>query len=247
MLNTLCTNALIAGVGYQEKPVSARTVKQVTDNLLGTRSTARGARPWWYLLVALGLVLLLCVLWLSPVGDTITTPPTITAVRESLLARLKAYIPSWAQGERPEKSSIAEHPQPINPPELPTETPPMETPPTETPPPSETPVVHTPSDKPLDRDPKSSASTDGPPSSGAPPEPTQDEPDDTGSFPLTISVSPGEDIADIALEIYGFANDELFDLIKQNNPDVADLKDIKVGDKLILPALPKALEKFRGS
>ncbi len=81
---------------------------------------------------------------------------------------------------------------------------------------------------------------------GSEPETIQQEPEDTGAFPLTISVSPGEDISDIALEIYGFANDELFDFIKENNPGVEDLNDIKVGDKLVLPALPKAFEKYRG-
>lgn len=89
--------------------------------------------------------------------------------------------------------------------------------------------------------------SDDPLRNGSQPETTQEEPEDTGSFPLTISVSPGEDISDIALEIYGFANDELFELIQQNNPDIPDLKAIEVGDKLILPALPKELEKFRGS
>ncbi len=83
---------------------------------------------------------------------------------------------------------------------------------------------------------------------GSQPEATPQEPEDASTgFPLTISVSPGENISDIALEIYGFANDDLFDLIKRSNPDIEDLKAIKVGDKLILPALPKSLEKFRGS
>ena len=95
----------------QEKPVSGRTVKQVTDNLLGTRSTSTGSRPWRYLLVALGIILILCILWLSPIGKHITTPPMIPATRESLIARLKGLVPSWAQVKPPDKDPIATPPR----------------------------------------------------------------------------------------------------------------------------------------
>jgi hypothetical protein len=70
---------------------------------------------------------------------------------------------------------------------------------------------------------------------------------DAATFPITISVSPGEDISSIAEEIYGFANDELFQLIQQSNPQIQDLKKIKIGDRIILPALPPAFDKFLGA
>ena len=65
------------------------------------------------------------------------------------------------------------------------------------------------------------------------------------TFPITISVSPGEDMASIAVEIYGFSNDELFSLIQKQNPNIPDLKNIKIGDRIILPALPREFDKFR--
>jgi hypothetical protein len=70
---------------------------------------------------------------------------------------------------------------------------------------------------------------------------------DAATFPITISVSPGEDISSIAEEIYGFANDELFELIQKSNPQIQDLKKIKIGDRIILPALPPAFDKFLGA
>ena len=101
VLNTLCTNALIAGVGYQEKPVSARTVKQVTDNLLGARSTSTGVHPGRYLFVILGLLLLLCLLWLSPIGKMVTTPSSIPEARALLIARLRSFVSSWGIFQSP--------------------------------------------------------------------------------------------------------------------------------------------------
>ncbi len=204
-----------------------------------------GSRPWCYLAIALGLILLLGALWLSPLGKNVSTGPTISAARESLLARLKGVIPPWGRVNPPdrEKPPIAENPKRVNPPEGTTDTPPVN-PITQPEPPShptsqdESPAVDTP---PLAQPPDNRLQPE------TQPQATQKEPDDTGSFPLTISVSPGEDISDIALEIYGFANDELFDLIKRNNPDIPDLNAIQVGDKLVLPALPPELEKFRGS
>ncbi|ETX08344.1 MAG: hypothetical protein ETSY2_05910 [Candidatus Entotheonella gemina] len=247
VLNTLCTNALIAGVGYQEKPVSTRTVKQVTDNLLGTRRTSTGLHPWRYLFVALGILLLLCILWLSPIGKYITRPPMIPAARDMLLTRFKGFMPSWIQAKLPKSDPmVSPAPEPIAPPAPE----PMAEPPEPIPPEPEPPVVSTSTQKPEDADPQpSTEQSDDPSRNGLQPEDIPEEPVDTedNGFPLTISVSPGEDISDIALEIYGFANDELFDLIKQSNPNVEDLKSIKVGDKLLLPALPKALEKYRGT
>uniref|UniRef100_UPI000B80218E ExeA family protein n=1 Tax=Candidatus Entotheonella palauensis TaxID=93172 RepID=UPI000B80218E len=247
VLNTLCTNALIAGVGYQEKPVSTRTIKQVTDNLLGTRRTSTGLHPWRYLFVALGILLLLCILWLSPIGKYITRPPMIPAARDMLLTRFKGFMPSWIQAKLPKSDPmVSPAPEPIAPPAPE----PMAEPPEPIPPEPEPPVVSTSTQKPEDADPQpSTEQSDDPSRNGLQPEDIPEEPVDTedNGFPLTISVSPGEDISDIALEIYGFANDELFDLIKQSNPNVEDLKSIKVGDKLLLPALPKALEKYRGT
>ena len=75
--------------------------------------------------------------------------------------------------------------------------------------------------------------------------PEPETPTQEATFPITIFVSRGEDMASIALEIYGFSNDELFSLIQQQNPDIPDLKKIKAGDRIILPALPPDFDKFR--
>jgi hypothetical protein len=71
--------------------------------------------------------------------------------------------------------------------------------------------------------------------------------DRQGFVAITIFVSPGEDISSIAEEIYGFANDELFQLIQQSNPQIKDLQKIKIGDRIILPAFPATFDKFLGA
>ncbi len=242
VLNTLCTNALIAGVGYQEKPVTARTIKQVTDNLLGPGSTAKGMRPWRYILAALGLLLLLVILWLSPLGKTVTPFPRLQTSRESVIARLKGIFPFLDAGEKNKTGSATNTPKSDVSPGSTTEITPDN--PTTLPAPA---VIPTSDNSPPGvANPTPVKTSDRPSQNGLEPQVPSKEPEDTGEFPLTISVSPGEDISDIAQEIYGFANEALFDLIKRNNPNIADLNAIKVGDKLILPALPKALERYRG-
>ncbi len=242
VLNTLCTNALIAGVGYQEKPITARTIRQVTDNLLWPRNTPKGARLWRYILAALAILLVLGLLWLSPLGKAITAPSMLPSARESIVARLKGLFPFLDSGEKPDTGSATDTPKPVIPPGPTTDTP--QDKPTPAP---ETPVLPTSDNNPPEvAQPTPVTPPDQPSQNGLEPQAPSKAPEDTGEFPLTISVSPGEDIADIAEEIYGFANEELFDLIKRNNPNIADLNAIKVGDTLILPALPKALEQFRG-
>lgn len=266
VLNTLCTNALIAGVGYQEKPVSSRTVKQVTDNLLGTARTSTGAL-WKYLLAALGLIVLLGVLWLSPLGEKLTNPPVIPAAREFVIARLepvKGLIASWVQVKPPATDPIPDPPPPVPAPEPPVANPIPQpespAPPVTNPIPQPEPLAVPTAEQPANVGVEPQPPTPPPDAlgNGSPPEPPPDTPppvtpppvtpeDTEASFPLTISVSPGEDIADITQEIYGFANEELFDFIAQANPGIEDINSLKVGDKLILPELPQALEKYRGT
>ncbi len=242
VLNTLCTNALIAGVGYQEKPVTARTVKQVTDNLLGPRNTAKRGFPWRYILAALAILLVLVFLWLSPLGEMITTPPLLQSARASVIARLKGIFPFLDSDAKPDTGSATDTPTPVTPPSSTTDAPQGQPAPS-----PESPVVTTSDNNPPSvAQPTPEAPPDPPSQNGLEPQPLDPAPEDTGSFPITVSVSPGENITDIAQEIYGFANEELFDLIKRNNPDITDLDAIKVGDKLILPALPEGLERFRG-
>ena len=63
VLNILCTNALIAGVAAQQKPITAALVKSVIDDVRGSRRI-----PMWQLGVAssAALTLLAGLLWLGP-------------------------------------------------------------------------------------------------------------------------------------------------------------------------------------
>ena len=284
VLNTLCTNALITGVGYQEKPVSAKTVKQVVASLLGKPAPARLSHRWLYGTAATVLaILLLGLLWLSPVGPTLIAkitdqpPAPLIAWRETIVsnwghvtnrvdwAKLKELNPFPSFTATPGASdAVPERPQVASAPPLPdavVASAPAVTVPdrpdqpdvtSETPnrPTYDNPVqtaranpVANPVANPAARTPAPDVNpSQTPDAQSAPNSDTE-----TAAFPITISVGPGEDISSIAEEIYGFANDELFQLIKKSNPQIQDLKKIKIGDRIILPALPAAFDKFLGT
>ncbi|MDH3601844.1 MAG: AAA family ATPase [Candidatus Tectomicrobia bacterium] len=295
VLNTLCTNALITGVGYQEKPVSAKTAKQVVASLLGKSAPARRSHRWLYGIAATVLaILLLGLLWLSPVGPTLIAkvtdhPPTpIIEWRETIVtnwAKLtnRPNWPNWAKLKElnPFSSSTTtpgttesrpERPQVAAVPKLPdavvAATPAVAAPnrpqpsdviPEATQSPTNDNPVQTALSNPMANpianpvanpvaNPAANAST--PNTSPSQMSDSQSAPNsnaEAAAFPITISVSPGEDISSIAEEIYGFANDDLFQLIKKSNPRIRDLKKIKIGDRIILPALPAAFDKFLGT
>lgn len=63
------------------------------------------------------------------------------------------------------------------------------------------------------------------------------------AFPIKITARPGETIADMCIEIYGFINATLLDLIERQNPEIVDVRDLQAGDMLFLPALPDDIER----
>ncbi|GIX47999.1 MAG: hypothetical protein KatS3mg131_2210 [Candidatus Tectimicrobiota bacterium] len=63
LLNILCTNALIAGFGYRQRPIRARTVRQVIAELEGRRLPRRA---WAVAATAAGVLLAAGLFWASP-------------------------------------------------------------------------------------------------------------------------------------------------------------------------------------
>jgi hypothetical protein len=78
--------------------------------------------------------------------------------------------------------------------------------------------------------------------------PTQDaEVHNTGqrqhlAFPVTIVLKKGDSVAKYAIEIYGYSNNEILELIKKNNPHIKDIERVKVGEKIILPDISMLLQ-----
>jgi phage tail protein X len=51
------------------------------------------------------------------------------------------------------------------------------------------------------------------------------------------TVKKGDQIARVALEVYGSSNSAVLDWIRENNPQLRDLNRIEVGTSLTLPPL----------
>jgi hypothetical protein len=51
----------------------------------------------------------------------------------------------------------------------------------------------------------------------------------------------GDYISKIALEVYGYANEEILALIKKHNPHIKDINRVEVGEKVLFPDSQAAL------
>jgi hypothetical protein len=62
------------------------------------------------------------------------------------------------------------------------------------------------------------------------------------ALPLVRIMSKGDYISKIALEVYGYANEEILALIKKHNPQIKDINRVEVGAKVLFPAPQAALQ-----
>ena len=84
------------------------------------------------------------------------------------------------------------------------------------------------------------------PASNTPPEQHQKPQDQTSelqkvALPLVRIMSKGDYISKIALELYGYANEEILALIKKHNPQIKDINRVEVGEKVLFPDSQAAL------
>jgi len=73
-------------------------------------------------------------------------------------------------------------------------------------------------------------------------EPAVTQPADEVPTGKTIVAKEGDTVTGMAVAIYGFVNDDLVERIKKNNPDIADINRISVGQKIVFPPLKGANE-----
>ncbi len=52
-----------------------------------------------------------------------------------------------------------------------------------------------------------------------------------------VIIKPGETLAELALTVYGYVNNDLLDFLKKQNPDIEDINLIEVGQIIKLPPL----------
>jgi general secretion pathway protein A len=73
-----------------------------------------------------------------------------------------------------------------------------------------------------------------------PPSPEASEP--STAVPATVrTVKKGDQIARVALEVYGSSNSAVLDWIRKNNPQLQNLNRVEVGMQLTLPPLPAGI------
>ena len=240
VLNILCTNALIAGFGYRQKPIPVGTVKEVIGEAAGTRKKPR-FRPG--LSWAAGLVVCAGMFWVSPYRDRLfpkseppgtsavptmqqpartanhTMTPPITPQQESMPPRRGALEAAYPQDHlrRYVSQSMAHDVKQDSPPRLEAE--------------AKNSAEH------IDSQGVEKRLT---PASNTPPEQHQKPQDQTGelqkvALPLVRIMSKGDYISKIALELYGYANEEILALIKKHNPQIKDINRVEVGEKVLFP------------
>jgi hypothetical protein len=61
------------------------------------------------------------------------------------------------------------------------------------------------------------------------------------TLPLVRIMSKGDYISKLALEVYGYANEEILTLIKKHNPQIKDINRVEVGEKVLFPDSQAAL------
>jgi general secretion pathway protein A len=240
VLNILCTNALIAGFGYRQKPISVGTVKEVIAEAAGTRQRRRfhPGLSW-----AAALVMCAAMFWVSSYKDMVlsrierpgtslapaiqhpartanhTTAPPVTPPRESTLPRreiVEAASPQDQLRNYVLQSMVSDVKQ-TTPPRLEGE--------------AKNNAEHS-----------NSQNGDARPTSAANTPQAQDQKvQDQSSamqqvtLPLVRIMSKGDYISKIALEVYGYANDDILALIKKHNPHIKDINRVEVGEKVLFP------------
>jgi general secretion pathway protein A len=243
VLNILCTNTLIAGFGYRQKPISATTAKEVIVDYEGKRKRSF-CKP--ALVLATSIAVAAGVMWMSPyrthVLDTLartgyfpeviqhlrgTPDDQVTFLAKNLMTYdnkpvVAAQLASQETPDRPlndDSGSSSEVPTVVTPP---------------------LPRVDLQQDTALSRAPKKPST----------PGPLHERPEflpehqamDATTLPITRTVRKGEYVSRMAIEVYGFSNQEVLDALRRHNPQIADINRVVEGDKILFPALYLARE-----
>jgi len=252
VINILCDNTLIAGLGYQAKPVGRRIVREVIADYKGRR---RMLRLRWGIALAALLVLAASALLLAPVKGFL---PEIRAFRDRAVstvsdaARMAPVTGTPTRMPVPVDAAKPEIPQTGNA-EVPKNTPTVEPQPrldqsasaqtVSAPPPVRSEaysgavgvagaIIYQPAgDPPVTAD-------------QAPSVFRRDESAPTRAIEVPSRIiKRGETLSSIIRDTYGVVNAHLFELIRQNNPQITDADRILAGGQLFLPRISQSPER----
>jgi general secretion pathway protein A len=243
-LNILCTNALIAGFGYRQKPITARTVKEVIGETARPKKLPRLRTGF-----AWAAALVMCVggFWASP-------------YKESVVARIEQNKPAVAMVKEPagtENHTITSPPQPQREPMLLQRSvlealyPPQQQPgplSQNTAPEAKRAtlqrhegVIKKPAEDSTQQRPElPPTAEDNTRQEQNQKSPAPWEEGKKVALPLLRVMQKGDYISKIALEVYGYTSDDILTLIKKHNPQIKDINRVEVGEKVLFPELHSA-------
>jgi hypothetical protein len=224
VLNTMCSNALITGFGYQQKPVPDKVAREVIADFQGQGQVLSHRRQLVYVAVAM---LLAGLFWFSP-------------YRELVWAKVKGFDAFSALFLR--HSSAHRDAVPVS---RPATTPRRD---------SHLPLEAVPSVLPTTATPPAQEHVDGGQPEGVlnieelenrelPIEAGADvSPPPPSAFPRVVLLQKGDSISKMALEMYGFINPALMERIRHHNPHIKNIDRVAIGEEILFPALPAAHE-----
>jgi hypothetical protein len=224
VLNTLCSNALITGFGYQQKPVPDKVAREVIADFQGQGQVLSHRRRLVYVAVAM---LLAGLFWFSPYRELVLAKVKGFDAFSALFLRHSSAHRDAVSVSRPATTSRRDS-------HLPLEAVPSVLPTTATPPVQE----HVDGGQPEgvlnieeleNRELTIEAGADV-----SPPPPS--------AFPRVVLLQKGDSISKMALEMYGFINPTLMERIRHHNPHIKNIDRVAIGEEILFPALPAAQE-----
>ncbi len=249
VLNILCTNALITGFGYQQKPISSRTVKEVIADFQGKKHLAPRPRRLKY---AAAAALCVGLLWLSPYRDAVLEKiPDLAALQRSLAPAGSLTPDSTRETRFVDSTPRAQHMLPA----LAAQSLGITHTPTEHTTPTITHDIIAPGND--SRAPQSLWKTIGDrqkidewateepakkiPTTGVD-NPVVAENVEKYTLPFVASMGKGDYVSKLAVEIYGFSNRDILQWIMAHNPHIKDINRVEVGEKILFPTLSSTIE-----
>ena len=241
MINILADNALLLGYSRGKKKISPEMIRECYEDIRpkheasklqvkGSSAVTRvmvqdksrkSRRVWKWAVVVLALLAVAAVAALQ--RDTVTK-----AVEKIFPSLSRMLIPAPKQAKMPEKVQITvEHSKPATQKEVKTGsvTPKEPGGVTETPKTASS-LSESPSDE------QGRAEQSGPPE--VPKTETAPLQEDLSSWPTRV-VKPGDTLAQLAMEVYGYADQKVLKLIQEHNPEIIDINLINVGQRIVFP------------
>ena len=241
VLNILCTNTLIAGFGYRQKPISATTAREVIADFEGKRQRSL-FRP--ALVFTAGMAVVAGVVWMSPYRTHVLDTLARTGYFHKTIQHLRGapdesmtFSVSYRNLLTYEDTPVVAA-KPAGQPGLNDDS-------------GSSPEAHTVSTPPLPRvdlqqETLPTSATEGQhavsPLHERPEFFPENQAASTTVWPIVRTVHKGEYMSKMAMEIYGFTNQAILDTLRKHNPQITDINHVEAGDKILFPALPLSRE-----